>query len=168
MKKTKRIALIGMLIALAFVLSYVEAMIPISLGVPGVKIGLANLVVIVAIYTLGNKEAFILSMIRIVLVAFTFGSFASMMYSLAGGMLSFLVMILFKKLNIFSMRGVSVLGGISHNIGQIGVAILIVENGKLIFYLPVLLISGVLSGIVIGVVAAIITKRVGVAYRSQE
>ncbi|MGN0312588.1 MAG: Gx transporter family protein [Lachnospiraceae bacterium] len=167
MKKSKatRVAYTGMLVALAFVLSYVEALIPISLGVPGVKMGLANLVVMVALYTLGAGQAFVLSMVRIVLVGFTFGSMASMMYSLAGGLLSFVVMAIAKRLDLFSQKGVSILGGVFHNIGQILMAMAVVENGKLIYYLPVLLISGVLAGIAIGIVASMITKRVQKAWK---
>ncbi len=167
MKKSKatRVAYTGMLVALAFVLSYVEALIPISLGVPGVKMGLANLVVMVALYTLGAGQAFVLSMVRIVLVGFTFGSMASMMYSLAGGLLSFVVMAISKRLDLFSQKGVSILGGVFHNIGQILMAMAVVENGKLIYYLPVLLISGVLAGIAIGIVASMITKRIQKAWK---
>ena len=167
MKKSKatRVAYTGMLVALAFVLSYVEALIPISLGVPGVKMGLANLVVMVALYTLGAGQAFVLSMVRIVLVGFTFGSMASMMYSLAGGLLSFVVMAIAKRLDLFSQKGVSILGGVFHNIGQILMAMAVVENGKLIYYLPVLLISGVLAGIAVGIVASMITKRVQKAWK---
>ena len=167
MKKSKatRVAYTGMLVALAFVLSYGEALIPISLGVPGVKMGLANLVVMVALYTLGAGQAFVLSMVRIVLVGFTFGSMASMMYSLAGGLLSFVVMAIAKRLDLFSQQGVSILGGVFHNIGQILMAMAVVENGKLIYYLPVLLISGVLAGIAIGIVASMITKRIQKAWK---
>ncbi len=166
--KSKKVAFVGMLVALAFVLSYVEVLIPINLGVPGVKIGLANLVVMVALYTLSARDAFLLSMIRILLVAFTFGSFNTMMYSLAGAILSFVVMLAFKKLDILSMTGVSVLGGISHNIGQIIVAVIIVENEKLFYYLPVLLVSGIVAGIGVGVVAGLVTKRVKKVYVSEE
>jgi len=165
--KSKKVAFVGMLVALAFVLSYVEVLIPINLGVPGVKIGLANLVVMVALYTLSARDAFLLSMIRILLVAFTFGSFNTMMYSLAGAILSFVVMLAFKKLDILSMTGVSVLGGISHNIGQIIVAVIIVENEKLFYYLPVLLVSGIVAGIGVGVVAGLVTKRVKKVYVSE-
>lgn len=167
MKKNQaaRVAYTGMLVALAFVLSYVEALIPISLGVPGVKMGLANLVVMVALYTLGARQAFVLSMVRIVLVGFTFGSLASMMYSLAGGLLSFAVMALCKKLDLFSMKGVSILGGVFHNIGQILMAMIVVENAKLLYYLPVLLLSGIVAGIAIGIVASMVTNRIQKAWK---
>ncbi len=155
----KKAAYMGMLTALAFVFSYIESLIPITIGIPGVKLGLANLVVIVALYTIGAKEAFVLSAIRIFLAGFTFGNPANMVYSLAGGMLSRLVMAAMKKWKLFSVTGVSVLGGVSHNIGQILVAMLVVENAMLLYYLPVLLLSGTIAGIAVGVVAAILTKR---------
>ena len=106
--KIRKIAYLGLLIALAFVFSYIEFLIPVNIGIPGAKLGLANLVIIVALYTLNEKDAFVLSMIRIVLVGFTFANLASMLYSLAGGILSFLAMLLAKKSNKLSMTGVSV------------------------------------------------------------
>ncbi|SFQ14927.1 heptaprenyl diphosphate synthase [Lachnospiraceae bacterium XBB1006] len=163
--RTKLVAYVGMLISLAFILSYVESLIPISLGIPGVKLGLANLVVMVALYTLGAKYAMLLSLIRIVLVGFSFGSLASMMYALAGGILSLLVMFLFYKRTIFSVRGVSMLGGVCHNVGQILMAMLVVQNPLLISYFPVLLISGTVAGLGIGLLAAMIIKRVEKVYR---
>lgn len=158
---TKKIAYLGLLVALAFVFSYVEFLISINLGIPGAKLGLANLVVVVALYTLGEKNAFLLSLVRILLVGFTFGNLASMMYSLAGGILSYLVMVIAKKTKLLSVTGVSVLGGVFHNVGQIIVAILVVNTGSLIYYLPVLIITGIVSGVIIGILGAMITKRIG-------
>ena len=136
----KKTALLGMLVALAFVLSYIETLIPINLGIPGAKLGLANLVVMVALYTLGTKEAFALSMVRILLTGLTFSSMAAMLYSFAGGLLSFAVMYLAKRSKLFSAAGVSVLGGISHNAG--------------------LAITGIASGTVIGLLAVMVIRRV--------
>lgn len=132
----KKTALLGMLVALAFVLSYIETLIPVNLGIPGAKLGLANLVVMVALYTLGTKEAFALSMVRILLTGLTFSSMAAMLYSFAGGLLSFAVMYLAKRSKLFSAAGVSVLGGISHNAGQIFVAMWVLDTATLIYYLP--------------------------------
>lgn len=157
---TKKIAYLGLLIALAFVFSYVEFLIPVNIGIPGAKLGLANLVIIVALYTIRERDAFVLSMIRILLVGFTFGSVASMMYSFAGGLLSFVVMLIAKKMKFLSVTGVSVLGGVFHNVGQIIVAMLVLETSSLIYYLPVLMIVGTVSGIAIGVLGAIVTKRI--------
>lgn len=158
--RTKKIAYTGIMIALAFIFSYVESLIPIHTGVPGAKIGLANLVIIVTLYTLGTGYAFGLSMLRVILVGFTFGNIAAMLYSFAGAILSFGVMILVKKTKVLSVTGVSVLGGVFHNIGQLVVAILVVETASLIYYLPVLLVAGVISGVVIGILGAIVTKRI--------
>ncbi len=157
--KSIKIAIYGLLVALAFILSYIESLFPLAIGIPGIKLGLANLVVIVAIYKLGVKEAFTLSIIRIILVGFTFGSPSSMMFSLVGGLLSWLLMVIFQKSKLFSMVGVSIIGGIAHNIGQIIVSILVLENINIIYYLPFLLVSGVITGGLIGILAAIIIKR---------
>lgn len=152
--KTKTITHLGLLVALAFIFSYIETLIPINLGIPGAKIGLANLVIIVALYIIGARNAFILSVVRIVLVGFTFGNLSSMVYSLAGGMLSFLVMVAAKKTNKLSMTGVSVLGAVFHNVGQIIVAIFVVRTMEIIYYLPLLMLFGIVAGILIGVLAA--------------
>lgn len=158
--KTKKIAYLGLLIALAFVFSYIEFLIPVNLGIPGAKLGLANLVIIVALYTINEKDAFVLSMIRIVLVGFTFANLASMLYSLAGGILSFFAMVLAKRSKKFSMKGVSVIGGIFHNIGQIIIAICVVKTASLVYYLPVLIVAGITAGVAIGLLGAMVTKRI--------
>lgn len=162
--KSKKIATYGMLVALAFILSYIESIIPLPIPVPGIKIGLANLVVITALYLMGPGDALILSLLRVVLVGFTFGNMSTMMFSLAGGLLSWLVMVLAKRSKVFSMTGVSILGGISHNIGQILVAIVVFNTATLVYYLPFLILSGLVTGTVIGILGAIITKRVQKIY----
>ena len=161
----KKTALLGMLVALAFVLSYIETLIPVNLGIPGAKLGLANLVVMVALYTLGTKEAFGLSMVRILLTGLTFSSMAAMLYSFAGGLLSFAVMALMKKTKKLSVTGVSVLGGIAHNAGQIFVAMWMLDTATLIYYLPVLAITGVASGTVIGLLAVMVIRRISGAIK---
>ena len=155
----RKTALYGLLIALALVLSFVESQIPVFFAVPGMKLGLTNLVVLTALYRMDGKSALILNLVRIVLVAFTFGNMFSMIYSLAGGMLSWIAMSLCKKTKAFSMVGVSVAGGVFHNVGQIIVAIFVLETGKLIYYLPVLMISGLAAGVLIGVIGGEIVKR---------
>lgn len=157
--KAKKVATYGLLIALAFILSYIESLFPIPLPIPGLKLGLANLVVITALYTMGAREAFVLSLVRIVLVGFTFGNPSTMLFGLAGGLLSWVMMVVFKKTKLFSLVGVSVIGGISHNIGQIIIAIFVVENVDLIYYLPYLLIFGIVTGAVIGILGAVLVKR---------
>ncbi|MCD8231446.1 MAG: Gx transporter family protein [Clostridiales bacterium] len=156
----KTIALLAMMIAVAMVFSYVESLIPINFGIPGVKLGLANLAIVAALYLLDGKQALLISVVRIILSGFLFGNLASIMYSLAGGLLSLSIMILLKKTKKISVVTVSVAGGICHNIGQIIVAMLVVENLKLVYYIPVLLISGFLTGLLIGVVSQILIPRV--------
>lgn len=164
---TKKISGIGLMIALAFVLSYIESMIPINIGIPGIKAGFSNIVVIFAMYVYGPFTAFGIAIVRIILVGFTFGSFASLMYSFAGGMLSFFVMFILKKADIFSVNGVSVAGGVSHNTGQIIVAMLVLKTKLLIYYLPALIISGTVAGIIVGIVGGLLIKRIGFVIRSQ-
>lgn len=164
---TKKISGIGLMIALAFVLSYIESMIPINIGIPGIKAGFSNIVVIFAMYVYGLFTAFGIAIVRIILVGFTFGSLASLMYSFAGGMLSFFVMFILKKADIFSVNGVSVAGGVSHNTGQIIVAMLVLKTKLLIYYLPALIISGTVAGIIVGIAGGLLIKRIGFVIRSQ-
>lgn len=158
--KTKRIACLGLFIALAFVLSYVEYLLPLNIGIPGAKVGFANLVVMVALYTLGKKDAALLSVVRVVLVGFTFGNLAMMLYSMAGALLSFIIMLMAKRTKLFSITGVSVLGGVFHNVGQIIVAMFVLETASLLYYLPFLIVIGTISGVVIGILSGMITTRV--------
>lgn len=155
----QKTALYGMMIALAFLLSYVETLIPISLGVPGVKLGLANLVTIVGLYLIGPAGTAAISLVRIVLVGFTFGNMFSILYSLAGGALSLGVMILCRNRDWFSQTGVSVAGGVGHNVGQLLVAAAVVENGYVFYYLPFLMLAGTAAGALIGLLGGIVTKR---------
>lgn len=157
---SKKVAMAGMFTALAMIFSYVEVLIPINLGIPGMKLGLANLVVVVTLYTMGVPMAFAVSMIRIMLVSMTFGSFSAMLYSMAGGILSFCGMALLKKVPNFSVIGVSLLGGVLHNTGQLLVAMAVVENINLIAYLPPLMIAGMVTDILIGIVSAQVIPRI--------
>lgn len=154
-------AFFGVYIALALILSYVEALIPISFGVPGIKLGLANLIIVIVLYKSRRiTDAFIISVIRIILSGFMFGNMFAIIYSLAGGILSLLVMVFLKSKGSFSLVGVSIAGGVFHNIGQLIVAMIVVETYKISFYLPVLLIAGLITGALIGVVAGEILKRI--------
>lgn len=157
--KTKRIALTGLLVALAMILSYVETLIPVFVAVPGMKLGLTNLVVLIAFLLLDWKYALFINAVRILLVAFTFGNAFALMYSAAGGALSFLIMLLLFKLKKFSPVGISVAGGVGHNIGQILVAMWVLETGQLIYYLPILLVSGTIAGAVVGLIGGEVGKR---------
>lgn len=156
----KQLAEYGLLIALALVLSYVEALVPFSVAVPGVKLGLANIVVVFALYRLGKAEAFTISILRVLLMTFMFGNAFALFYSLSGAVLSFGVMLLLLKIGRFSSIGVGIGGGVFHNIGQILCAMALLGTKQIAYYLPVLLISGTVAGIAIGVIAGILIKRV--------
>lgn len=155
----KKLPLYGVLVALAFVLSYVEMLVPFSLGIPGVKLGLANLVTLVALYLLPVPGAAAVALCRIVLAGFTFGSLSSMLYALCGGALSFLVMWFCKRLPAFSPVGVSIAGGVAHNIGQLACAVLVMQTVGLSWVLPVLLLSGTVAGALIGVLGGLLLRR---------
>ena len=159
---SKKVARYALLVALAMVLSWLESMIVIPGLLPGMKVGLANLAVIFALYRLSLKEAAAISFVRVMLVSLTFGNAYSLAYSLAGAVLSMAVMAGLKKLNKFSILGVSVAGGVCHNIGQILVAIAVLETTRLGWYLPPLLVSGTVAGIVIGAAGGVLTDRVRV------
>ena len=157
--ETRKIARMGLLTALALILSYVESLIPAFVAVPGVKIGLANIVVVFALYTLGPGEAAIVSIIRVLLSSLLFGSVLSLSYSAAGAVISLLSMIILMKTKIFGVTSVSVTGGVFHNLGQILVACLVLETDVLLYYLPVLILSGTITGAVIGIASSIVIKR---------
>ena len=157
--ETRKIARMGLLTALALILSYVESLIPAFVAVPGVKMGLANIVVVFALYTLGPGEAAIVSIIRVLLSSLLFGSILSLSYSAAGAIISLLSMIIMMKTKIFGVTSVSVIGGVFHNLGQILVACLVLETDVLLYYLPVLILSGTITGAVIGIASSIVIKR---------
>lgn len=149
----KKIPYYGLFAALAILMGYVEMLIPVPVPIPGVKLGLANVIIIIMMYFMDTKSAFFVSLIRVVLSGLLFAGFAGLLYSLAGAMLSFAVMALLKKTDKFSIVGVSIAGGVFHNVGQIIVAALAVENVRMAYYLPFLLVSGVVTGMLIGIVA---------------
>ena len=158
--KTKKLTVMALTTAVAMILSFVESQIPAFVAVPGVKVGLANIAVVFALYRLGWKEAAAISMVRVVMVSMLFGSIASLFYSLAGAVLSLAGMGLLKKTGHFTEIMVSVTGGILHNIGQIAMACLILETAALRYYLPFLLVSGIIAGVVVGLVSAVLVQRV--------
>lgn len=148
-------------VSLAFIFSYIEAIIPFSLGIPGVKLGFANIIVVFALYTLPKKrQALLISIIRVILVGCTFGNMSMMLYGISGGLLSALIMILFCRFKCFSIIGVSILGGTFHNIGQLIVAIFVLNTKQLGYYLPVLIIAGMITGLIIGILAKACIKRI--------
>lgn len=156
---TKNIAKMGMMVAVAFVLSYVESMLPLNFGIPGIKAGFSNIVVIFSLFTFNSVTTFGIAVVRIILCGLTFGSLSSMLYSLAGGILSFLIMLLLKKTKKFSIYGISVAGGVFHNVGQILVAMAVLKTNLLLYYLPFLLLAGVIAGIIVGIIGGILVKR---------
>ena len=165
--RTARIVLYGMMIALAFVFSYLEHLIPFNFGIPGIKLGLGNLVVLIALYTLGAGGAFVIAVVRIILTGLTFSGMFSMLYSLAGGLLSFVVMALLSRGEKLHIAGVSICGGVMHNVGQLTVAMIVLETVNVWFYLPVLLISGAVTGVVIGIVGGLLVGRLQTYLRLQ-
>ena len=156
-----KVAYLGVFLALALICSYVESLIPFYFGIPGVKLGLTNLVVVLMLYCVGAKEALLISVLRVVLSGFLFGNMFSILYSLAGGLLSFIVMVLLKKIAKSSMVFVSVCGGIFHNVGQLIVAAIVVENYNIFYYFPILLLAGFLTGFLIGIAAQEMHRRIG-------
>lgn len=163
MKKmtTKKTAQLGVYIALAMILSYVESLIPFSFGVPGIKLGLTNVVTVIMMYTYGIPGALGVAVLRAVLSGFMFGNAFSIIYSVAGCVLSFIFMYILKKTNHFATISVSAAGGVMHNVGQLIVAANVVKTYSVIYYAPVLIIAGVFTGIIIGIVSDEIVKRIG-------
>ena len=160
--RTKKVAVLGLAVALAMILSFVESQIPAFVAIPGVKMGLANIAVVFVLYKLGWKEALTISLLRVFLVTLLFGNLGLLWYSLAGAVLSLAGMIALKKMGLFSEIAVSVVGGVLHNAGQIAVACILFDTDKLLYYLPFLMISGTVAGIAIGLLAGIMIKRIRV------
>ncbi len=150
----EKLATGGILVALAFIFSYLESLFPVLIPIPGIKLGLANLVTVIALYTIGEKAAFFISILRILLSGFAFSGIFPMIYGLAGGILSFLGMVFLKQKKCCSLYGVSMAGGALHNIGQIGIAAIVLKSSSIFTYLGILLPAGVLTGGVIGVIAS--------------
>ncbi len=159
METRRKAAYFGVFTALALIVTYVETLIPFYFGIPGVKLGLTNIVILCVLYFMGAKDACLLSVLRVVLGGFLFGNMYSIIYSLAGGLLSLAVMYLMKRSKGFSIIGVSMCGGIAHNIGQLLVAMAVVDNFNLFYYLPVLLISGLVTGLLIGILGKELQRR---------
>ena len=156
----RRVALTGMMASLALIFSYVEVLFPFNAGIPGVKLGLANLVPLIILYRLDARYAFAANLIRVILAGLLFSGLFAALYSLAGSFTSFLVMYLLKKTRLFSVIGVSTAGGVFHNLGQLTVAMLAVSGPQLIHYMPVLIISGMIAGIIVGIGASILLDRI--------
>lgn len=158
--KTKRITFLAMLVAISMVLSYLESLLPQIYIVPGIKLGLANIPVMFAVFKLKPSDALLISGIRIFLLSILFRSFLSFVFSITGGLMSIAFMLLFKRMNTFSIMGISVIGGVTHNLGQILIAVFIVNTPGLLFYFPVLIITGTLAGIAIGLICNLLVNRI--------
>ena len=159
MNKTQKLCALALTVSAAMLLSFIESQLPSFAVVPGIKIGLANIAVVFALYRVGGKAAFAVSCVRVFLISQLFGSLVGMIYGLVGAALSLTVMIILKKYSPLSPVGVSVAGGVAHNIGQIAVACVLVGSTALLYYLPVLVISGTVAGVVIGVASGNLVKR---------
>lgn len=155
----RKTAFLSVMIAFALILSYIEYLVPFYFGAPGIKLGLANFVIVLMIYRFGWKEALAVNGIRIILSGFLFGNLFAIMYSIAGAMISFLFMLIIKKIKGFSILGVSICGGVTHNIGQLLIAMFVVHTTGVLYYIPVLLVGGVTTGLLIGILASQVLKR---------
>lgn len=158
-KSTKNIGITSLFLALALVLSYIETLLPVFIPIPGLKIGLPNLVIIIILYLYDLKTASLINVMRIFIAGFMFGSAFSIVYSLAGAFLSMIIMALMKKTRKFSIVTVSSAGGIFHNLGQIIMAAIVMENYYIFTYFPVLFVGGIITGIVIGIIARELLPR---------
>ena len=155
----KRIAYFGMFAALAIIFGYIEAIFPFHIGIQGVKLGIANLVIVIVLYKMGNRAAYAVSLVRIIVSGFLFSNAFSILYSIAGSILSLIVMIILKKKGWFSVCGVSVAGGVMHNMGQLLMAMIVTQTTSIIYYIPVLSVAGMIAGLVIGIVSGAMLKR---------
>ncbi len=164
-KKTLQLTTLAFITAFAMILSFVESRIPTFVAIPGIKVGLANIAVIFTLYKLGVKEAIAISMVRVLLISMLFGSPVSLIYSISGATLSLLTMILLKKFTPLTEVTISVTGGVMHNVGQIAAASFMLSTNVVIYYLPFLLVSGTIAGVVVGIASAILIKRVKFNYR---
>ena len=158
--KTKKLATAAVLVATAMILSYVESLIPAFVAIPGIKIGLANIVTVFALYTLGAGAAVSVSVVRVFLSALLFGNAVSLIYSVSGALLALLFMIIFYKLGFFSSVGVSVIGGVAHNSGQMIAASIVLQNAALSVYIAPLAIVGTAAGVIVGACAGVLVTRI--------
>lgn len=158
MQSSKNISISALFTAFAVILSYIETFIP-AIGIPGVKLGLANFAIVLALYFLGYRQAIIINIVRIIIIGAFFGTLFSICFSIAGAIVSFVAMAVFKKTEKFSMVTVAIIGGVFHNIGQIVVAAIVVDTYGIFTYIPVLILSGIVTGLVIGILSDIVYRR---------
>lgn len=157
----RKLAYLALLIALAVLMGYVESLLPLHFGIPGIKIGLCNIVILIVLLLYSPKEALLVSAARILVIGFLFGSLFSILYSMAGAVLSILVMAVLMRTGRFGLMGISAAGGAAHNIGQLLVARLVLPGLPLLWYTPVLMIAGILTGVLIAFLVYEVMKRIG-------
>ena len=148
-------AYLGLLLAFALILSYIEVLLPLQTGIPGVKLGLANLAVLLCLYLFTVKEAMLLSVVKAVLTGLLFGNLYMIIYSLAGAVLSCLVMAVMTRLGKWHVPVVSAMGGVMHNVGQLIIAYLTIQTYGILYYVPILLIAGLITGLLIGMIVSL-------------
>lgn len=157
---TKQISYLSLFTAFAIVLSYVEILIPFNFGIPGVKLGLANFIILLALYYMGIKQAILINVARIIIIGFLFGNLFSILFSLSGAIFSLFFMFLIKKTKMFSIVSVSVIGGIMHNVGQLVIAAFVVETYSILYYIPILIIAGLITGLLLGIVTNLVKDKI--------
>lgn len=157
--KTKQITECGLLLALSLILSYLESLLPVMIAVPGVKLGLANIITMLLLYRFGGKTAFFFMTLKVILAGLLFSGVAGIIYSFAGGMCCIILMSIAKKCPFFSTLGVSMIGAMAHNAGQLVIALFVMENANILYYLPVLAVTGMITGMMIGYLSSLIYKQ---------
>lgn len=166
--KTKHITELGFLLAVSLVLAYLESLLPVIIAVPGVKLGLANVVTMFVLYHWDWKRAFFFMTLRVVLAGFLFSGVAGILYSFAGGLCCILIMNIVKRLSIFSVIGVSILGAVFHNFGQLLVALYVMENAHILYYFPVLCLSGTVTGLLVGYISALLIRQMNKIFPKED
>lgn len=156
---TKNITTLGIMASIGILLGYIESFISLPIRVPGIKLGLSNCITVLVLYLFGPIEAFVVLLVRVLLSGFLFGSGFSIIYSLVGGLFSFFIMFLLYKSDKISIIGLSVLGGVSHNFAQLLLATIVVRSMDALYYLPILIISGIIAGLIVGIVSINLYKR---------
>ncbi len=158
-KRTERMALMAVLLALMLVLGFIESLIPLGVGIPGIKLGLANGVLLFALYMLGTKEAIVLMVLKVTVPLLYIPSYLqTIMYSAAGSVLSLTAMLLVKRIRGIGILGVSMTGAVMHNAGQVLMAMLILQTVSLLYYLSVLLVVGIVTGVLTGTAAKLVMQ----------
>lgn len=157
--KAKKITLLGLFTALAMIMSYIESLMPIPVPIPGIKVGFSNIIIVFILYRFGTRSAIAVSLIRVFLVSLLFNNALTLAYSLMGAILSLAIMILLKSTDWFSTLGISVVGAITHNAGQIIVACILMSTSEISYYMPVLIITGTISGIIVGIASHLLIKK---------